>query len=145
MLFDDILKILDAAKTDIQSNMNTEKINATGRTSASLIVERTETSIRLVSRGDKIASFATVEEGHSGKNTPSDFKSVIFKWSNDKGIAFKSDKERNLFAYKASNKIKKEGTKRYRNPEKNIYTPVLQGVTERINQSINATVKSILK
>lgn len=145
MLFDDIVKILDAAKKDIQSNMSIKKINATGRTSASLIVECTENAIRLVSRGDKIASFGTVEEGHSGKNTPSDFKSVIFKWSNDKGIAFKSDKERNLFAYKASNKIKKEGTKRYRNPEKNIYTPVLKIVTDKISQSAYASVKDILK
>lgn len=145
MLFDDIVKILDAAKTDIQSNMNTEKINATGRTSASLIVERTETSIRLVSRGNKIASFETVEEGSSGKNTPSDFKSVIFKWSNDKGIAFKSDKERNLFAYNTAKKIKKEGTERYRNHKKNIYTPVLKIVTDKISQSTYASVKAILK
>ena len=68
-----VINILNQAKTDIQSNMERLGINASGRTSASLVVEEYENGVRLVSRGENIAPFATLEVGRKGGKVPKGF------------------------------------------------------------------------
>ena len=81
-----VINILNQAKTDIQSNMEKFGINASGRTSASLVVEEDENGVRLVSRGENIAPFPTLEVDRKGGKAPKGFYYRLIQRLRDKGI-----------------------------------------------------------
>ena len=111
--------------------MEAKKVNASGRTSASMRVEKYDGGVRLVGGynsthsvpdypyGDlqaaDTAPIPTLEVGRRGGGNPPvprGFYYMLLQWSRDKGISFASDSERRTFAYFLSRKIAREGTQR---------------------------------
>lgn len=142
---DKIAQILETCKGQIQANMQSRKINASGRTSASLKVETYAGGVRLVSSGYNIAPFETVQFGRKAGKVPKGFYYIIKQWSIDKGITFAKKSERSTFAYFLSRKIAREGTQRHRTPDKQVYTPPVTEAVKAIRATIGASVVQIIK
>lgn len=144
-IIDEIAQILETCKGQIQTNMESRKINATGRTSKSLQVERYAGGVRLVSKGESIAPFETVQYGRKAGKVPKGFYYIIKQWSIDKGINFAKNSERSTFAYFLSRKIAREGTERHRTPDEQVYTPPVTEAVKAIRATIGANVVQIIK
>jgi len=133
--------ILDECRVEIQSNLERYGINASGRTSASLQVENYFGGVRLVSRGENIAPFGTLEIGASPKAWAPTEK--LKQWTIDKGLDFGSDKERDDFVKSLQWKIYHHGTERHRNPNYEVTTPPIKKAVEEIKKVIpNMIVKA---
>lgn len=131
--------ILDECRVEIQRNMADNDINASGRTSASFKVEKYAGGVRLVSRGEDIAPFASIENG----NPPTWLsRNVLRQWVIEKRIVFNSEEERERFVWNLQQKIGWEGTERYRQPNNSITTPP---ITEAVEKLKEATKTMILK
>lgn len=60
------------------------------------------------------ASYAGVlQTGRKGGKVPYDFKDILKRWAEAKGITFNTDADFNRFAYFVAQKIRKEGTNLY--------------------------------
>ena len=158
-----IIKILEETRDEIRANMEAQKINASGRTSASLRVEKFEGGYRLIGgtnskhnipdypfggvQANDTAPIPTLEVGRAGGGeppVPRGFYYIIREWSRAKNINFTSEKERSTFAYFLSRKIAKEGTKRHTAPADVYSTPVMVA-RQRIEQAVNATIANTIK
>ena len=142
---DQIAQILETCKSKIQANMQSRNINASGRTSASLKVERYAGGVRLISKGEKVAPFETVQYGRKAGKVPKGFYYIIKQWSIDKGISFTKNSERSTFAYFLSRKIAREGTDRHTTPDEQVYTPPVTEAVKAIRATIGANVVQIIK
>lgn len=138
---DDIIPILEDAKTAIQQNMAAEGIDATGSTSRSFRVERYDGGVRLVMGGtaEKTAPLATLEVGRPGGPVPKGFTQILYEWSIAKGIPFDKDSRRRSFAYLLGRRIQREGTLRHMQPV-DVYTTIILDVADRVKAD---AVKSI--
>ena len=136
-----IVKVLEAAKMDIQGKMAAEGINASGRTSRSIRVEPTAIGARLVigGNGTKTAPLATLEVGRQGGNVPQGFSWVIYEWATDKGIQFATESEKRRFAYLTARKIAREGTLRHAQP-KDIYSSVVKERSKEVTGDVAVVV-----
>ena len=133
----DILSVLTKARNEIQANMQSKGINASGRTSRGFVVEKYDGGLRLILRHDETATIQcaprppkgltsitvgtaplnTLEVGIDGiKRPPRGFYYMIKQWTRDKGLQFASESERQTFSYFTARKIIKQGTARHRNP-----------------------------
>lgn len=135
----EIERILDECRVAMMANMERYEINASGRTAASFAVERYEGGVRLVSRGDNIAPFASLETGNEPAWVPIN---ALRQWVIEKRIEFNSEEERERFVWNLQQKIGWEGTERYRQPNNNITTPP---ITEAVEKLKEATKTMILK
>lgn len=142
---DKIAEILESCKVQIQANMASHNINASGRTSKSLTVERYAGGVRLISKGEKVAPFETVQYGRKAGKVPKGFYYIIKQWSIDKGISFTKNSERSTFAYFLSRKIAREGTDRHTTPDEQVYTPPVTEAVKAIRATIGANVVQIIK
>ena len=142
---DQIAQILERCKTQIQANMASHNINASGRTSKSLTVERYAGGVRLISKGEKVAPFETVQYGRQAGKVPKGFYYIIKEWSREKGLTFDRESERSTFAYFLSRKIAREGTQRHRTPDEQVYTPPVTEAVKEIRATIGANVVQIIK
>ena len=142
---DQIAQILETCKGQIQTNMASRNINASGRTSKSLTVERYAGGVRLVSKGESIAPFETVQYGRKAGKVPKGFYYIIKQWSREKGLTFSKESERSTFAYFLSRKIAREGTERHRTPDEQVYTPPVTEAVRAIRATIGANVVQIIK
>ena len=140
-----IVTILEHCKKEIQSAMTAGGVNASGRTSASLKVEPYAGGVRLVSGGEKIAPFETLETGRKAGKVPFGFTAILVQWSRDKGIGFSTESKRRSFAYLLGRKIAREGTERHRQPRNDIYTPAVTEAVKEIRATIGANVVQIIK
>ena len=142
---DKIAEILESCKVQIQANMASHNINASGRTSKSLTVERYAGGVRLVSTGERIAPFETVQFGRPEGRVPRGFYYIIKQWSIDKGISFTKNSERSTFAYFLSRKIAREGTERHRTPDEQVYTPPVTQAVAQIKQAVTSSAIETLR
>lgn len=140
-----IITILDRCKKEIQAAMAAGGVNASGRTSASLKVEPYAGGVRLVSSGEKIAPFETLETGRKAGKVPFGFTAILVQWSKDKGIGFSTESRRRSFAYLLGRKIKKEGTKRYKTPRNDIYSPAVKEAVAAIKKEIQVHISKAIK
>ena len=118
-----ILTILERCKSDIETNIETQNVNASGRTVGSLAVVSDDKGLRLGLFGNSHAPLGTLEVGRAGGRVPAGFYQIIKKWTRDKGLQFASESERGTFAYFVSRKIAREGTQRHRLPVDVYSTP----------------------
>ena len=140
-----IVTILERCKKEIQAAMAAGGVNASGRTSASLKVETYAGGVRLVSSGEKIAPFETLETGRKAGKVPFGFTAILVQWSKDKGIEFAKESKRRSFAFLLGRKIKKEGTKRYKTPRKDIYSPAVREAVAAIKKEIQVHISKAIK
>ena len=67
-----------------------------------------------------------------------DFREIIYRWSEAKGIQFETEEEeRGRFAYFVAKKIQKEGTKLYRSGnELDIFKTAIDTFTENLKEEL---------
>ena len=118
-----IAAILERCKSDIETNMETQNINASGRTVGSLSVVSDDKGLRLGLFGNNHAPLGTLEVGRAGGRVPAGFYQIIKQWTRDKGLQFGTETERGTFAYFVARKIAREGTQRHRLPVDVYSTP----------------------
>ena len=111
-----ILTILERCKSDIETNMETQNVNASGRTVGSLAVVSDDKGLRIGLFGNSHAPLGTLEVGRAGGRVPAGFYQIIKQWTRDKGLQFGTESERGTFAYFVARKIAREGTQRHRLP-----------------------------
>ena len=127
--------ILEKAKTDIQARMESEDINASGRSSASLVVERYDGGVRLKYGNAETAPLPTLEIGRPGGNVPKGFTDILEQWSRDKGIPFDTDRQRRTFAYLLGRRIAREGTLRNTHPV-DVYTSIILDTVDFVKADV---------
>lgn len=134
-----VVMILEQAKADIQSRMASEDINASGRSSASLRVERYPGGVRLVYGNPTTAPMPTLEVGRPGGPVPKGFTAILEQWSRDKGIAFDTERDRRSFAWLLGQRIKREGTLRHMD-NVDVYTTIVTEAADKVKGAIKVTV-----
>ena len=142
-----LVGLFEEAITEIRTRHIDAGQKASGKTAASLAYEVTDSGGKITGRG----YFATLETGRKPGATPKGFREIIKKWAVDKGIQvepyeYKSDRPHkytaqeaglNRFAGAVANKIRKQGTVLFREGgRKDIYTPALDALTEKITLSL---------
>ena len=132
---------LDDLRKRIIANMDAAGQRATGRTAASLQVERvSENEVRLVAR----PFFSALETGSapwSGKTgnpmSAEEFREVIRNWAVAKGLFAAADKELPRFAYLAARKIMREGSRLYRiGGRTDIFTSEVAAAEREIKEAV---------
>lgn len=155
-IIEQITDVLVQTRDEIRANMDAKKINASGRTSASLRVERRGNKIVLVGGnsqthtvhgdiyGSDTAPIPTLEVGREGGKVPRGFYYIIREWSREKGLSFANESERNTFAFFVARKIAREGTKRHLLPA-DVYSTPVQKAKERIEKIANENVRKTIR
>lgn len=138
-VMDEVERVLLDVRDEIRAKMASEGVNASGRTSAGMQVQRYESGVRLVLTGEDVAPLATLEVGRAGGNVPRGFADIIEQWSRDKGLAFPTDGDRRSFAYLTARKIAREGTERHKSPI-DVYSEEVERGLLRIRQNIKVEV-----
>lgn len=131
---------LEKLKSEIVGNMESKKINASGRTASSFRVEKYDHGFRLIGGGEGAAPLFTLEVGRVAGKVPMGFTSILVQWSRDKGITFATERERNTFAYFLGKKIAKEGTKRNKQKE-DVYSSAVKSAVEDISKQLLVSIK----
>ena len=160
-----VVAILAKARDDVRANMQAKGINASGRTSASIIVRETDTGVQLIGgkpgqhivsgqpRGvdvlvDDTAPIQTLEIGRPGGSVPKGFYYILKQWTLDKGIPFAKESERQTFAYFLARRIARDGTRRHKVPE-DVYTTTAKEAAQAIQKDltllVNTEIKSVLQ
>lgn len=135
---------LSEIRAGIAANMSAKGVNASGRTVRSMEIVDEPSGATLYGR----AFFATLETGRRpGKWPP---REKIYRWSIDKKIAFRDDRQRRAFSFLTARKIGREGTELYREGgRKDIFTDVidreLAKLEGRIQGMYMAKVERILR
>ena len=148
-IIDIVVDVLELAKKNIQKNMQDENINATGKTSDSLEVVVDGNTVIL--RNSNSVPFETTEQGRPSGNVPKNFTEIIYQWHNDKGLNWGDEKQaKKIAGAVAWGKIRRFGYGRpsgtiFGSEKKDIYTPVVEDVTEKIGKMIEAKIIETLK
>ena len=158
-----IVSILEKAKQSIQENMEAKGINASGRTSESIIVEKYDGGVRLVSRGTNIAPFETTEIGRGAGKVPQGFASIIKQWILIKPLSVKQvpyvrkmsenwkpkysveERSLNMAAGAIAFSIKNTGTERHKQNRNDIYSDVVKETVPEIKKEISTVIKEQIK
>ena len=139
VVVDEVERVLLDVRDEIRAKMASEGINASGRTSAGIQVQRYESGVRLVLTGERVAPLATLEVGRRGGKVPMGFTDIIEQWSRDKGLTFPRERDRRSFSYLAARKIAARGTLRHETPV-DVYSEEVQRGLLRLRQNIKAQV-----
>lgn len=136
----------DAIIRDLQSAMVSTGVNASGKTSASLLNEVRATGISrttmLITGGE---GWKFVEQGRGAtlKSQNGVLYPIIKQWVKDKGIAIPNGYTLESLAFVITRKIHQEGTYAFRmNARRDIYTSVI--TEERINSITSQVTKTFI-
>lgn len=140
----DIEAILERCKADIATNMETQGVNASGRTVGSLAVVSDGAGVRLGLFGDNHAPLGTLEVGRAGGKVPAGFYQIIKQWTRDKGLQFGTETERGTFAYFVARKIAREGTQRHRLPV-DVYSTPAKAARNEIESVLHNMIQAFVK
>lgn len=140
-----IAGILTQARDEIRANMQTQNINASGRTSAALQVRQNGSRIELVKEAGENAPFQTLQYGRSGGKVPAGFYYIIKQWTIDKGLQFDTESKRGTFAYFTARKIAREGTKRHETPNTQVYSEPIKKAVETVSQEVRRAISDSIK
>ena len=142
---EDIVRTLQQAQAEIQANMASKNINASGRSSRAFVVRVLPTSVQLAyGSSDYIAPLDTLEIGRPAGRVPggfsltraktgkyagkldvsNKFKYILILWGKEKGIDLGWGGATEL-----GRKIAYDGTDRHRNPVDVWSTPVEKAVS----------------
>lgn len=154
-----IADALTQTRDEIRANMEAKRINASGRTSASLCVDEYPLGVRLVGGSDRThtippgiyasdtAPIPTLEVGRTSGKVPRGFYYIIREWTKEKGLSFANESERNTFSYFVARKIAREGTKRNIMPVDVYSTPVEKAkrtIADIMRKRTDDTIKKAL-
>lgn len=154
-----IADALTQTRDEIRANMEAKRINASGRTSASLRLDEYPLGVRLVGGSDRThtippgiyasdtAPIPTLEVGRTGGKVPQGFYYIIREWTKEKGLSFANESERNTFSFFVARKIAREGTQRNVMPVDVYSTPVEKAkrtIADIIRRRTDDTIKQAL-
>lgn len=154
-----IADALTQTRDEIRANMEAKRINASGRTSASLRVDEYPLGVRLVGGSDRThaippgiyasdtAPIPTLEVGRTKGKVPRGFYYIIREWTKEKGLSFDNESERNTFSYFVARKIAREGTQRNVMPVDVYSTPVEKAkrtIADIVRRRRDDTIKQAL-
>lgn len=139
-----IAVILERCKADIETNMETQNVNASGRTVGSLAVVSDNDGLRLGLFGNSHAPLGTLEVGRAGGKVPVGFYQIIKQWTRDKGLQFGTESERGTFAYFVARKIAREGTQRHRLPV-DVYSTPAKAARNEIESVLRNMIQTFVK
>lgn len=139
-----IAAILERCKADIETNMETQDINASRRTVGSLAVVSDNDGLRLGLFGNAHAPLGTLEVGRAGGKVPAGFYEIIKQWTRDKGFQFGSETERGTFAYFVARKIAREGTQRHMLPI-DVYSTPANAARNEIESVLRNMIQAFVK
>ena len=154
----DIIAIMEQTRQQIQARMQAQKINASGRTSASIRVEQYDGGVRLVGGyntthtvqgspfqldAPNTAPIPTLEVGREGGKVPRGFYYIIKEWTREKGLSFANEQERATFAYFVARKIARTGTRRHTS-HADVYSTPVMSAKEKIKSVLSQTVRGVL-
>ena len=139
-----IAAILERCKSDIETNMETQDVNASGRTVGSLAVVSDNDGLRLGLFGNSHAPLGTLEVGRAGGRVPAGFYQIIKQWTLDKGLSFATESERGTFAYFVARKIAREGTQRHRLPV-DVYSTPTKAARNEIESVLRNMIQAFVK
>lgn len=154
-----VLQILAAARDDIRQQMQSQGVNASGRTSASIQVRETENGAQLVGGNSKQHTFTvagitfnaydtapipTLQTGTAPwssrpQRVPFWFAAHIYQWTIDKALGASDDRARLGMSYAIAKKIINQGTERYRS-QIDIYTTISQRTISEVKQQVKQSV-----
>ena len=125
---------------NIKTNIRRERAYASGRASNSLstIVTQTATGAKGVIASN-VSYFNALETGRGPfkGGTEQGLAERLYEWAGQKGINFRTDRERLSFAYALARKINKVGTQLYRNGGRNtIFSNEKENLIRRITDRI---------
>ena len=158
----DILKILETARAEISTNMDSQGVTASGRTKKSLFVEDRGESIVLAQDGSG-APIETTQFGRSAGKVPHGFREIIKQWIIDKGIKVEpwdyirkpSENWQPKYtpivrgmlrrAGQIAYSIRMKGTKRFLTPNLNIYTQPLKKAISEIQNLVLGKLQAEIK
>lgn len=148
----DVQRLLENAKLQIQANLASEGINASGRTSDSLRVIVDDNTVKLVQDiSNGCAPIATAEVGRNSGRIPYDFTRIVYEWSMDKGLSFENDKERMKFAGAVAwGKIRNRGYGRpgpsdFGRVKADVYSPVVEDVENSVRDLVTLKVAEVIR
>ena len=134
-----VLDILTDARRQIVEQMRRNGQYVTGRTAQQIICECEEKPFGLSARIIAPISLLTLETGRRGGRVPYGFQKIIFQWSIDKRLQFKTVSARRSFAYYTARKIAREGSWIYRQGFRvDVYTSILRKTTERLRRELRS-------
>lgn len=143
-----IEKALNDAGERIKTNIDTQGVNASGKTKASIKVIKTEKGFALVGGGDDTAPIGTLETGRKAGNVPEGFEDILIQWARDKGISVDDEK---AFARSLKWRIIKKGTLRNFVPSERkdifstVVTETLANIKENVGQYPLSTIKEYVR
>lgn len=111
-----LYRLVSQYKLQIRSNMFMYKKWCTGKTWMSIepYADQSSSSIDVGIRSPLAIQLNATETGRRPGSIPYNFRDIIYKWSLDKGISFKSNKDRMRFSYLTARKIMRSGTTQFR-------------------------------
>lgn len=151
-----IIESLERIKERIAANIDSKGRKASGRTAASMRIEKTENGAMLIGR----QYFQSLEIGRPAGNVPRGFNAIIRQWMIDKGVSFRivpyktqrlhkySEQERslNIAASAIAHSIMTTGTSLYKKGgEANIYTPVISEELELLKEKLAVNMRQYIE
>lgn len=136
----DILsKELEQLKSDIIRRHEEAGQVASGRTRAAFEVKVSDSNGQLL--GNSYAG--VLERGRRGGKVLYDFKDILLRWAEAKGIYFANNTEAKRWAWFVTQKIRREGTALYRSGQTvDIFTTPIADFTERLSKQLAAGYRS---
>lgn len=143
-----LYRLMSQFKLQIRSQMILQKKFVTGRTWNSIepYAYQSSSSIDAGIRSPLAIALFTTETGRGPGSVPYNFKDIIYKWSLDKGISFKSNKDRARFSYLTARKIMRSGTAQFRKGAiDSIFTKPWESYENKIDDIIHESIKRNVK
>lgn len=109
MLNDKIFKLFDEVIQDLKNEMEIRNKVASGNTLRSFELRDTTEGYELIQSLDDAAPLYVLQDGREPGRIPFGFTEILERWSEEKGIAFTSERERHSFAFLLGKRIKEKG------------------------------------
>lgn len=139
-----LYRLMSQFKLQIRSQMILQKKFVTGRTWNSIepYAYQSSSSIDAGIRSPLAIALFTTETGRGPGRVPYNFKDILYKWSLDKGISFKSNKDRARFSYLTARKIMRSGTAQFRKGAiDSIFTKPWESYENKIDDIIHESIE----
>lgn len=133
----------------IRRGMDDAGVNATGRTSKSIEWETTTFRLTVFAEAGRRAPVDTLEKGRGPGPMP-DVADIV-EWLDAKGVQTRGGgglmpaEAKEKAAYAIARKIAREGTDRYSEPRKDVYTPAVDYAIDKARDIFAAKVESFIK
>lgn len=130
---------LEQLKSDIIRRHEEAGQVASGRTRASFEVRASDSNGQLLGN----SYVGVLERGRRGGKVPYDFKDILLRWAEAKGIYFANNTDARRWAWFVTQKIRREGTTLYRSGQTvDIFATPIADFAERLSRQLATGYRS---